>query len=171
MWPWRGHTMLLQMLDGGIYLESGHADGRLWEAGYQPLQQVWRELRSFLSWWWYWSSGIAASTDHCPQCQVGLSLKLGLETMIISFKACFFICFKQTWQQTVKTFPISCIRELSYIALGSGSLLCSADCHLILWNVRASTPFVNWGQQHFLSSQDCCVDEEVGGWVLPDQGN
>lgn len=57
--------------------------------------------------------GIAVLADHYYQCQVELSLRLGLETVIITFKACSLVHFKQTWQQTMKMFAISCIRELS----------------------------------------------------------
>lgn len=57
--------------------------------------------------------GIAALADHCHQCQVRLSLRLELGTMIISFKDRLLVCFKQTWEQTLKMFTISCIREVS----------------------------------------------------------
>lgn len=89
--------MLLQVLDGGIYPESGHPDRRLWEAGYLSCLK------------WEESSGvfcrggnvspvrIAASAYRCHQHQAGLSLRVGLETMI-NFEACLWVCFKQTWQ-------------------------------------------------------------------------
>lgn len=56
---------------------------------------------------------LAALADHCYQSKVELSLRRGLERTIITFKACLLVHFKQTWQQTVKMFAISCIRELS----------------------------------------------------------